>query len=317
VVGALLLALAPMVPARAAVQVRLSPEAVVTRDEVRLGDLGTIDGEPALAARLRAVSLGTAPAPGSSFRLDLDHIGVRLRQHRVDPAAVRLTGADRVMVSRAFQTLPGQALVDAGMQPALERIAALDPRNAPHTLVPLGRPPDLRLATGTVDLRARVQEPAPPYQFVVAHVAVRVDGRDAQAVPVSYRVARLVQVVVAAQQLEPRATLTLADFRLEARPSTEVPSGALEAIADPADLEPVRSIRAGEIVTARHFRPRMLVKRGETVTLVFEGRGFRITTVGQAVEDARRGDVVRVVNSTSRREVVGRVESSGRVRVSP
>jgi flagella basal body P-ring formation protein FlgA len=53
------------------------------------------------------------------------------------------------------------------------------------------------------------------------------------------------------------------------------------------------------------------------VTLVFEGRGFRITTVGQAVEDARRGDVVRVLNSTSRREVVGRVESSGRVRVSP
>jgi flagella basal body P-ring formation protein FlgA len=60
---------------------------------------------------------------------------------------------------------------------------------------------------------------------------------------------------------------------------------------------------------------KVLVKRGQIVTLMLEGQGFRITTVGQAGDDARRGDAVRVVNLTSKREVLGRVEGPGLVRV--
>ena len=48
-----------------------------------------------------------------------------------------------------------------------------------------------------------------------------------------------------------------------------------------------------------------------------DGRGFRVTTVGLAAEDARRGDLVRVLNPTSKREVIGRVEAGGLVRVTP
>jgi flagella basal body P-ring formation protein FlgA len=152
---------------------------------------------------------------------------------------------------------------------------------------------------------------------VLSTVGVRVDGQDVQVVPVSFRVTRLVTVVVATQALEPNRRLSLADFRLEARPSTEVPPSALGAVTDASDLEAVRPIRAGEIVTQHHLRPRIVVKRGENVTLILEGRGFRVTTVGLAVEDARRGDAVRVLNPTSKREVIGRAEATGLVRVQP
>jgi flagella basal body P-ring formation protein FlgA len=48
---------------------------------------------------------------------------------------------------------------------------------------------------------------------------------------------------------------------------------------------------------------------------MLEGEGFRITTQGQANEDAHRGDAVRVVNTSSKREVIGWVEGGGVVRV--
>jgi flagella basal body P-ring formation protein FlgA len=104
---------------------------------------------------------------------------------------------------------------------------------------------------------------------------------------------------------------------VETRPSIDVPAGALTALVDPADLEATRPVRPGEIVTQHMVRVRVVIKRGETVTLLAEGKGFRATTQGLASEDARRGDVVRVVNASSKREIVGRVEGPGLVRVNP
>jgi len=310
-----LLALAA--PAWGLVSVHLDPEVTVRGEELRLGDLGRVEGEAALARQVADVRLGIAPAPGGSYRLDLDHVIVRLRQHRIDPAQVRLVGADRVTVTRAAQPLAGQALVDAAAPPALARLMAVAPGGAPYALTPLNRPADLKVPTGALELVPRVQDPTPPYGVVLASVAVRVDGRDVQAVPVTFRAARLVTVVVAVHPLEPAAVLSLADFRLEARPSTEAPPDALAAISEPADLEAVRPIKAGEVVTPRHLRPRIVVRRGESVRLVLGGPGFRITAAGVATADARRGEVVRVLNSTSKREVVGRMEAGGLVRVTP
>jgi flagella basal body P-ring formation protein FlgA len=122
-------------------------------------------------------------------------------------------------------------------------------------------------------------------------------------------------VAVVARPLEPRRSISADDVRLEQRPASEVPPDALTEIADPTDLEVLRPVQPGEVLTPRVIRARITIKRGELVTLLLEGGGFRITTQGQASEDARRGDTVHVVNVASKREVVGRAEGPGVVRV--
>jgi len=122
-------------------------------------------------------------------------------------------------------------------------------------------------------------------------------------------------VAVVARSLEPRRGLAPDDVRLEQRPVTEVPPDAMTDASDLADLEVLRPVQPGEVLTPRVVRPRLAVKRGELVTLLLEGSGFRITTQGQASEDGRRGDSVRVMNLSSKREVMGRVEEGGLVKV--
>jgi flagella basal body P-ring formation protein FlgA len=131
----------------------------------------------------------------------------------------------------------------------------------------------------------------------------------------TFQITRLVSVVVVARPLEPRRVLAADDFRTERRAAGEVPPDALTEVANHADLEVLRPLQAGEVLTPRVIRARLAIKRGELVTLLLEGDGFRITTQGQASEDARRGDTVRVVNVGSKREVVGWVEGGGIVRV--
>lgn len=302
--------------ARAGVVVRLAPEVVIDRDEIVLGDLGTVEGDEPLASRLRALRLGPAPLAGASQRLDGETLRLRLRAF--DPAKTQLALPERVVVTRAFQIVPGSALVDAVRRQALARAEApREAEGAPGSLalVPMPRPEDLRVPTGEMRIEARLHEGPAGSSFLAATVTVRVNGRDYQTLPLNFRVGRYQSVVVAARTLEPRTVLSAADFRVESRASTETPPDALTAVTDASDLEAMQPVKAGDVVTSRMLRQKILVKRGEMVTLILEGRGFRITTQGQAGEDARRGDTVRVVNVTSKRDVLGKVESPGIVRV--
>jgi flagella basal body P-ring formation protein FlgA len=304
-------------PARADVSLRLSPEVLVQADQVTVADLGPIEGDHALAERLGRITLGPAPMPGSSYRFNAGFFQARLRQYQIDPAHVHLIAPDRVTIVRAFQVLAGQALLDVATRQALARLDTLDPPGGPYALSPVNRPGDQRVPTGHVEIEARVQDGSPPYIVMPVAVTIRVDGRDFQTLPLAFRVSRQQSVVVAARFLDPRASLGAVDFRIERRAATEVPPGALAAVAGPEDMEVVRAIGPGEVVTDRLLRPRIVVRRNEMVTLIVEGQGFRITTRGQVTEEGRRGDTVRVVNPASKRELVGRVEGPGVVRVTP
>jgi SAF domain len=87
--------------AEAAVTVRIPPEARLAGDEISLGDLATIEGNAALAGRVAAIRLGSAPGSGGSLRLDAEFLHARLRQSPIDLARVSLLVPDSVLVIRA------------------------------------------------------------------------------------------------------------------------------------------------------------------------------------------------------------------------
>jgi flagella basal body P-ring formation protein FlgA len=282
------------------------------REVVVLPHSADLVGAGPAPARLRTLHVTPAPPAGVTHTLQAELIRARLS---ADLSRVQLNGAARVLVTRAFQTVRGADLVAAVRRVAEERLEAAATRGEPLTLVPISRPEDLRVPTGDVRLDARLHGGAAGAPTLAATVIVRVNGRDRHQQVMTFQIQRMVRVAIVVRPLEPRRTLAADDFRSEMRPAAEVPPDAIPEVTDPADLELLRPVQAGEIVTARVVRPRIAVKRGELVTLLLEGDGFRITTQGQATEDARRGDPVRVVNIASKREVLGRVEGGGVVRV--
>lgn len=309
-----LLALLPP-PLWAGVTVRIAPEAVVRTDEISLGDIAAVEGEEVLARRLRQVKLGPAPLPGGSQQIDPGYLRLRLGELRLDPSRVQLSIPEQVVVTRAYQILPGSALVEAVSRQTQQRLDAQAPQGGPWAVVVLNRPADLRVPTGTVDFVTQLQGEPSLQSSVGATVTVKVDGRNYQTVPLSLRVGRYKDVVVAARALEPRSPLGPGDFRLEPRPSTEIPAGALSALPDTMDLEVTRPVTAGEVLRPALLRQRIVVQRGELVRLLLEGPGFQISSQGVAITDARRGETLRVLNPASKRETLGKVEGPGVVRV--
>ncbi|MEM1265438.1 MAG: flagellar basal body P-ring formation chaperone FlgA [Pseudomonadota bacterium] len=119
------------------------------------------------------------------------------------------------------------------------------------------------------------------------------------------------QTVVATQPIPSRSVVTALD--VEVVPQT-VP-GAASRLDDVIGLEARVTLYPGRPIRMGDVGPPALIERNEIVTLRFISGGLRIETDGRALERAGAGDMVRVMNTSSRTTVTGRVLESGVVEV--
>ena len=75
-------------------------------------------------------------------------------------------------------------------------------------------------------------------------------------------------------------------------------------------LYPGRPVRAGDV------GPPAVVERNQLVALVFDRGGLIIRTEGRVLDRAGVGDLVKVMNLTSRATLFGRVLADGTISVS-
>lgn len=113
------------------------------------------------------------------------------------------------------------------------------------------------------------------------------------------------------------ARLTAADVEVQER----VVGGPGDSyLTDVAQLEGhtlKRPLSIGSPLTADALSEDMLVKRGQSVTLLASASGFEVRAPGRAMSDGRAQGRVKVQNLNSMRVVEGVVESADVIRVSP
>jgi flagella basal body P-ring formation protein FlgA len=94
--------------------------------------------------------------------------------------------------------------------------------------------------------------------------------------------------------------------------SVDVP-GALPSDADIIGLEARVTLYPGRPILLDHVGQPALIERNQPVVVFFQNRGLTIATDGRALSRGAQGDVVRVMNLSSRHTVSGRVQADGSV----
>jgi len=84
----------------------------------------------------------------------------------------------------------------------------------------------------------------------------------------------------------------------------------------PVELETCDVVPAGAPILARAVRPRPVIRRGQLAEAVLQDGALRISLKVEALEDGAPGQIVRVRNPVSRRDLYGRVVDSQTVQVS-
>ena len=214
--------------------IELLPSACSEGPQILLGEIAVLHVEDdALREALRSLEVGSAPLPGSSRKVNLGQVQVRMRARKIDPAKFVFVGAPEVAVAAAARRIAASdieaAAIDAvcvftghALSPSDFRVARTD------------APQGMLVPPGELRLEAQVAQTGADMAFVRVRVRAIVDGVEARSV--------LVWLEITA----PSAVKQLADVTLMAQTGdvrVSVPAVALQ------DGRPGQRIRVKNAVT--------------------------------------------------------------------
>lgn len=305
-------------PAEGAVVVDLRERNTVGAAVVTVGDVADLrSGPDAVRAAIARLDLADPPTRGTGLTISRRQVEFRLRLAGFPPDTFRLAGATEAGVAIARTAVTAEQVVAAAKDALVRRL----PGPAADVAVELVQPVAAKLPEAAVGeevaIRAEPHAPTVGPGRVQMDVTVSVRGERRLTFPVFLDVKVLQPVVVCTRAVAAGEPLTEANARGERRPGDPArPAPAADAVLG---RKAVRAFPAGHAVAAGDVdRPPAdppAVRANQRVTLVVRLGAVNVTAAGEALQDGKVGEAVRVRNADSKKVVTGRVSGPGTVDV--
>ncbi len=117
---------------------------------------------------------------------------------------------------------------------------------------------------------------------------------------VQAEVSIMATVLHAARPISTGQKITNEDITLQNANVTQMPEGITTDTAQVIGKVATTNIAAGQPLRSQMLRAPFAILRGQKVNLVVQGKGFSVSSEGQALTDAAEGQVVQVRNKTGR-----------------
>jgi flagella basal body P-ring formation protein FlgA len=338
-----LAAMAAVAADAAAADIKLRERVVPKSSVVRLGDVAEISSADRQQARqLAAVPLMPAPAPDTERFLRQREIADMLAANGVELADIRFGGAEQVAVgaqagvqmAAAFE-VSSESVTSGNRHAAV--LAGGTAKAAPQQLDEaqtkemrerFGRIVSeyLKSKTGKADTRINYKlthrqlaqlaaatsapvceggsEPWTGRQKLIVSFAT---AGGAVHVPVHLDVAE--SAVVATRSVARGGVITAADVEVQQlEPGSKTSQRvAVESIETIIGMEARQAIQAGQVVYADQVQSPVLVKKGDSITVVSQNGGIRVRTSAKALQDGANGALVEVESTESKQRFDARV----------
>lgn len=182
---------------------------------------------------------------------------------------------------------------------------------------------ELDIKVGTLDNRLLLDQCQSPLQAFMPYDkaplgAVSIGIRcnmPAWKVHIPVQVQAYTPVMVAKLPITRGALITANEVEIQKREISRYSAGTYNHAEQLFGMVAKRNIRQSDVLTPRMLMPRRLVSRGQAVTIIAELGGMQIRTKGEALMDGHQGQIIRVENQRSGKEISGEVIAVSTVRI--
>ena len=298
---------------RPKVSLEFKTQVSVRQEAIYLSDIATIQGAPrSWVDRASQLKIKAAPPVGEILILSGEEVARKIQQANLGAVVSLNEIPDQIEVAREGRWVEREEIL--GMLESHLRnripdrnkdIQVRDLQGGEKIIVPLG---------------SLSSDPAFPEQ---AHrggplsitMTLRVDGREVQKVRLQARVEIYGPVLASKNQLKRNQEIGEKDVEV-VRKNLSLLSA--DVLTDPREVQGKRmtlTVNSQEVLRTSMIETPPLFKKGDRVILIVENEYFKITTFGEAKEDGRKGERVKLMNITSQKEVSGRVLDAHTVHV--
>lgn len=294
------------------VVVAVRPDAVVGAPHVTVGAAAAVEGGPtALRRRITQLDLVELSQDRPAATVSKEQIAYRIRLAGIAPELFRVDGAAQVRLTWHYHLVTKEEIEAAARRAVLRRLPWPAEDVAFRVVKPLSGPIPVSGTAADVHVEAEPRVGALPLGMVHLDVAISVQGVRQQAIPVCLEVKAYQKAAVCTRRIERGEVLSEVNVHFDRRPvqglHNYVPPGTnLLGKRARHVLQPGQVLVAQDVDTAPPETP-VLVKQREQIKLIAQLGLLKVTTVGEALQDGREGQWVRVRNTDSKKVVLGRV----------
>jgi len=264
---------------------------------------------------IAGVDLGPVPWPGSKRLVDAAVVKIALYREGFDLNKIKIQGRGCVVTTRTV-TIPGDEIAEAARKLLVERL----PWDEENVAIEIEQTPeDKKVAAGggTPLLSASMVGRTNPSGRVNVVVTGVIDETPVFKTTVAFHVHVFETIAVAERDIARGEKFSDGNTTLRRMEvSSLAPGSVFTETAQLAGMKAARVIRAGMPVTRHVVIVPPVVRRGAVVTIVFRTDSIKLTARGIAREDGAPGDIIRVKNVDSGREISAEVQPDGSVSVS-
>ena len=290
------------------------PQVSIEGNSMTLGQLATISGDDdILINKLQQFKVGNAPSPGSSLVLTKELVVMRLGNIGSDISSIIWQMPEAVTVTTRCQSLSGQVLL-------AKAITAIEGRvgrsiSTEFSIAPIGSIKDVLIPIGDVQITSDIPYGIRYNSPTSTMITVSVNGQVASKVSLRLDVKLYQQVVVATTSIGLGQLVSTDKLQYERMDSGRLEVGYFTDMDKMQGLIARRSLTPGMVITESMVNKPMLIKRGSIVTILARMSGIEVTTTGQAMQDGREGQLIRVQNISSNKIIAAKVLDISTVQV--
>lgn len=302
------------------VKIDLPAQVKVQRTMITLGDVAGISTPSLEALRdLMALPLGRAPHAGELIRLERDDIARWIyRKAGLNADQISWSGGSVIEISVAANELYGNrvaSFAEAALQDWLLQ------RSDSVQLQLVSPPRDYSLPVGAVTFRTRPFTEMQPRKRMSVWVDVYVADVFVRSVPVGFEVSAWAQAAVVRNGVAVGERVSVGDTVMHTVDIAALaPSAGYGGVQDTLMSQPFRlrrAVKVGDVLTRTHLEPAPTVARGELVKIQAVVGAVVLESQGEAVQDGRTGQFVRVKPSKSSATILARVKAPGLLEIQP
>jgi len=311
---ALALLLGAATPAAAqSITTRLSDVATLKSAVTVSGDVVRIKDVVENAGAVGETPIFRSPDVGTTGSVSVETVLTALRAHHLylidtgTVSAVEVTRDGRRIDLKDFEGRIARAFAGKyGLGDVRNLVVNLDPASRPIT-IEASASSDLQVERAALDARsgrfditfdapARAYTRQPPLRYTGTIV-------------------EMADAILLTRSLARGDMLKASDVIVERRPKAEVTGDVVVSMDEAVGMAVRQPLRAGQPIRRADLMKPEMIRRDETVTLIYEVPGILLTTRGKAVESGAEGDVINVLNVQSKRTVQGVISAPGRVTI--
>jgi flagella basal body P-ring formation protein FlgA len=308
-------------PDASAIAIELRGTAAVANRLITVGDVAVLKGgNIRIRNRIAEIELADVPPPGQTTVVKSRQVEYRLLLADIPKSTFRMSGSSDTVVSGAREPISADLVLKTAREALLRRM----PWPEEDLSIVLLRPIALQLP-----MAGEWESPtlkAEPHSATVGigrseiDVSIYVNGERKLSLPVYFETKLLQKVAICLSQVKKGETLTEQNTYADRRPfdtgtRTVIPYESVIGKKVNRTMTPGQVVASIDLDSESAGNGSVLVHARQPVKLLVRVGAMAIATTGEALQEGRLGQTVRVQNLDSKKVVSGRVTGQATVEV--